>query len=88
MSPDAVPMAWLRLRSGSLWPAVLAHGVYDSLLGELWASGIEGDAVTPRLASEGGLMMPFVTAAMAAAVLWMDGRSRPAPVETRTDVTA
>ncbi|WP_049623316.1 CPBP family intramembrane glutamic endopeptidase [Frateuria defendens] len=32
----AVALAWLRLRSGSLWPAVLAHGVNNLLAVAAW----------------------------------------------------
>lgn len=32
----AVALAWLRLRSGSLWPAVVAHGVNNLLAVTVW----------------------------------------------------
>jgi len=32
----ALALAWLRLRSGSLWPAVLAHGVNNLLAVAVW----------------------------------------------------
>jgi membrane protease YdiL (CAAX protease family) len=35
----AAVLAWLRLRSGSLWPAVLAHGVNNLLALAAWFTG-------------------------------------------------
>jgi len=32
----AVALAWLRLRSGSLWPAIIAHGVNNLLAAAAW----------------------------------------------------
>jgi membrane protease YdiL (CAAX protease family) len=32
----AAALAWLRLRSGSLWPAVVAHGMNNLLVVVAW----------------------------------------------------
>ncbi|QAY75842.1 CPBP family intramembrane glutamic endopeptidase [Sphingosinicella sp. BN140058] len=53
-------MAWLRLRSGSVWPCVLAHGAHNSFAQEMWPSAVVPDALTPWLVGEFGALTPLV----------------------------
>ena len=57
--PLCVFMAWLRLRSGSVWPCVLAHGAHNSFVQEMWPSAVHPDAVTPWLVGEFGVLTPI-----------------------------
>ena len=75
--PLTVLMTWLRLRSGSLWPCVLAHAVHNAVIGEMFGSAIVPDAWTPWLVGEFGLLTP-ITAALAVGLLLWATRDRAA----------
>lgn len=60
--PLSVMMTWLRLRSESIWPCVLAHGAHNAFVGEMFASAMIPDASTPWLFGEFSLLMPVIAA--------------------------
>jgi hypothetical protein len=69
------PFAWLRLKSGSLWTAVLLHtthnifiqGVFDRLTGD--------NGITPYLTGEFGVGLA-ITSVVVAYVFWRMQRPR------------
>jgi membrane protease YdiL (CAAX protease family) len=58
---------WLVRRSGSLWPAVIIHGVYDGLTSLLWANGrftslllFDGDILWLKWVWKALILVPLV----------------------------
>jgi uncharacterized protein len=50
-----VCLTWLRLASGSVWPAVLFHGVSNTIIGGVFERATESGAATPYLTTEFGI---------------------------------
>lgn len=69
---------WLRLASGSVWPAVIAHSSHNVFYQGVFDAHFQGE-LEPYLAGEQGV---FSIVAYAAAVLWLwkSGRLARAPV--------
>lgn len=68
----SAPMAWLRLKSGSLWPAATfhaAHNVFIQRILDPMAARNEGDIT---MISEFGIVLAIV-AALVSAPFWWDG---------------
>ena len=63
------PMAWLRLRSGSLWPAALLHASHNLFIQGFFDSVTVDTGVTKYLLSEFGAVLA-VAAAIAGFVFW------------------
>ena len=71
-----VLFGWLRLRSGSLWPAVVAHGSLNAAAGMIMIVA----AVQPDLALAGPLgAAGWIVAAVVALVLALTGQFRRQP---------
>ena len=70
---DSVIMAWLRLRSASLWPAALFHASHNNFIQDVFTpmTGARG-AITPYAIDEFGFMLPLVVLVFAAWV-WRAG---------------
>ncbi len=58
-------IGWLRWRSGSIWPAILAHFVNNSLAVIATALGADGQDETPLLLAVGGILGTLSFAALA-----------------------
>lgn len=87
----SVVLAWLRLRSGSLWTAALAHGSHNIFIQAFFTPmTTPRGAITPWAIDEFGFVLPLVTVAFAiyfwrrrgeldtgheAAIASMDGRA-------------
>lgn len=69
-------LAWLRLRSGSLWPAVLLHTTHNAFIAELFTPLTTPTAATPWLLDEWGIGLP-VTTGIAAVLAWRAWRATP-----------
>ncbi len=65
--PAGVFFGWLRLASGSVWPAVLAHSVHNVFYQGIFGAWFAG-ALEPWLAGEAGA---FSLAAYGAVALWL-----------------
>jgi membrane protease YdiL (CAAX protease family) len=82
------PMAWLRLRTGSVWPAALLHASHNLFVLNVFAPlMVEGRARYP-LTGEGGLLLAGVGIALAT-VFWLlrnrvEDRGAPAPGAARS----
>ena len=70
----AVVMAWLRLRSGSLWPAALLHATHNALIQGVFDKSTVDTGPTPWITSEFGIGLAVV-ATVAGVYFW---RRRPA----------
>lgn len=60
--------AWLRLRSGSVWPAAILHGSHNLFI-QVWLTPITASSgrITPYAIDEFGFMVPLACMAMAIA---------------------
>jgi hypothetical protein len=63
------PFAWLTLKSGSLWPAVLLHALHNQLIMGILDKLTGKTAVTPYITGEYGVGLA-VTGLVAAYVFW------------------
>lgn len=64
-----VPLTWLRLRSGSLWPAVLLHAAHNAWV-QAFFNPITGDTgATAWMIGEFGIGLAVVTVCLAA-IFW------------------
>jgi membrane protease YdiL (CAAX protease family) len=52
--------AWLRLRSGSLWTAVILHGSWNAFIQSFFDKSTEPTALTPYVLGEFGIALPVV----------------------------
>jgi membrane protease YdiL (CAAX protease family) len=55
-------LSWLRLVSGSVWPAVVFHGTHNSIILGIFDRLTEPEAVTQYVTSEFGIGMSVVSA--------------------------
>jgi membrane protease YdiL (CAAX protease family) len=60
----SVTVAWLRLRSGSLWTAALYHGVHNLTIQELFDGSTIDTGLTKWITTEFGIGLTFATVAM------------------------
>lgn len=74
-------LAWLRVRSGSVWPAVIAHAAHNAVLfGILRHSFDDASPAAPWLRGEFGLLLAVIALAVGGLCLW-----RPPAATTRRD---
>jgi uncharacterized protein len=71
------PMAWLRLRSGSLWPAALLHASHNLFIQGFFDRVTVDTGVTKYLLSEFGAVLA-VAAAITGWLIWRLDRTHPA----------
>jgi uncharacterized protein len=71
------PMAWLRLRSGSLWPAALLHASHNLFIQGFFDIVTVDTGVTKYLLSEFGAVLAL-TAAITGWLFWRLDRKHPA----------
>ncbi len=51
----ATMLAWFRLRSGSIWPAVLYHAVHNTLIDSVFPQVTRANNLTPYIGTEFGI---------------------------------
>ncbi|GLQ97816.1 CPBP family intramembrane glutamic endopeptidase [Dyella mobilis] len=70
--------AWLRLRSGSVWPAAILHGSHNVFI-QLWLTPMTGAQghITPYAIDEFGFMLPLA-GIVVGIVFWSKRRQLPA----------
>jgi len=71
------PMAWLRLRSGSVWPAVLLHASHNLFIQGFFDTVTVDTGVTKYLLSEFGAVLALA-AAVTGVIFWRLDRQQPA----------
>lgn len=64
-----VPYVWLRMDSGSLWPAVVLHTIHNTLIYGLFEPLTLNSELTAYAQGEQGFTL-LVTLAVVAAVFW------------------
>ncbi|MDP9766572.1 CPBP family intramembrane glutamic endopeptidase [Deinococcus enclensis] len=69
-------LAWLRLRSGSVWPAVVLHASHNAFIQTLLNPLTVPNPVTPYVTGEFGLGLAVVTALLAW-LAWSDRKNLP-----------
>ena len=69
----SVTVAWLRLRSGSLWPAALYHGAHNLTIQGIFDGSTIDTGWTKWITTEFGIGLTFATVAMS---LYFWGRRR------------
>lgn len=72
----ATMLAWFRLRSGSIWPAVLFHAIHNTLIDSVFPNATIETATTPYIGTEFGIGL-----ALAGVVLFLIFWSQRAAVE-------
>lgn len=83
--PAGVVMGWLRLRTGSVWPAVVAHGSLNAIAGVALLAGDAADPPNELLAGITGVVGWLLLAIIGAALLRFSPVRPPqpaGPVET------
>ena len=70
------PMAWLRLRSGSVWPAVLLHASHNLFIQGFFDTVTVDTGVTKYLLSEFGAVLALA-AAITGVIFWRLDRGHP-----------
>jgi membrane protease YdiL (CAAX protease family) len=81
------PLAWLRLRAASLWPAALMHAAHNALIQSWFDPVTVPTAVSPYLTGEFGLALALVGVAFVAR-FWHVGVPRPAAATGSPAATA
>jgi uncharacterized protein len=69
-----IVLAWLRLRSGSIWPSVIAHSTHNSIVQAFFDRILTPTALNGYLAGEFGI---FLMAAIGLVAAWCWPRLRP-----------
>ena len=77
-----VLIGWLRLRTGSVWPAVFAHGAFNAAAGFLFLVAVDGSSADPAALGPLGWVAWIVMAAVIA-VLALTGQFRVQPALQR-----
>ncbi len=77
-----VLIGWLRLRTGSVWPAVFAHGAFNAAAGFLFLVAVDGPSADPVALGPLGWVAWVVMAAVIA-VLALTGQFRIQPALQR-----
>jgi membrane protease YdiL (CAAX protease family) len=76
-------LGWLRLRSGSVWPPVLAHSANN--VGIMWLGDlVMGDAVTIQYIADEGIIHLLAYVAIATAILLRANSAQPVQPSTST----
>lgn len=70
------PLAWLRLKSGSVWPAALLHASHNLFIQGFFDTVTVDNGITKYLLSEFGAVLA-ITAAITGFLFWKADRSRP-----------
>jgi membrane protease YdiL (CAAX protease family) len=78
------PMAWLRLRSGSLWSPVLLHASHNLFLGSVFTPLTTETDVTAYIVGEFGIGLALLLV-LAAWVFWRRRGELPADVSATTE---
>jgi membrane protease YdiL (CAAX protease family) len=73
LAPVSAMMAWLRLKSGSLWPAALAHAAHNAFILDLFGPAMIPGRLTPWLVAEFGAITPVAALAVVGLLLWTAG---------------
>jgi len=68
------PLAWLRLRSGSLWTAAILHGTHNILVQEILDPLTVDTGPTEWLIGEFGCVIPLAWVGVAIVVWFIDRR--------------
>jgi uncharacterized protein len=68
-----VLFTWLRLRSGSFWPAAIAHATHNTVIQIMFGLAMIYNGVTPWLVGEFGLLTPVALGAAALALVHWGG---------------
>lgn len=71
----SVVAAWLRLDSGSLWPAVMLHASHNLFVQSVFGGVTADTGHTAYFAGEFGAVLPVMIAVVAALVIWRRGTS-------------
>jgi CAAX protease family protein len=71
----AVMMAWMRLRSGSLWPAALYHGVHNLVIQGIFDGSTIDTGLTRWITTEFGIGPTIASVAMGIYLLAQAGRA-------------
>ena len=74
--PVSVILAWLRLRSASLWPAALAHAAHNAFILDLFGPAVVPTPATPWLVAEFGAITPLAAFAVMVLLLRLGGVPR------------
>ena len=77
--PNPLIIGWTRLHTGSVWPAVLAHGAFNASAGMGALFLAAGEAPPPTVAGPIGVAM-WLVCAVVIAVMVACGAFRPAAV--------
>jgi uncharacterized protein len=67
----SVPLAWLRLKSGSLWTGVIFHASHNLFILDLWNPLTQDTGITRYISSEFGVAM-VITSFFVAWFFWKD----------------
>lgn len=70
LAPLSVLMAWLRLKSGSVWPAVVAHAAHNVFIQALFPSSVLPGQSAPWLVGEFGALTPIAAATVVGVLIW------------------
>jgi membrane protease YdiL (CAAX protease family) len=73
---DSFIMAWLTLRSNSLWPAAIFHGSHNLFIQSIFTPLTRDTGLTKYIIDEFGVGL-VVTIAIAALVIWRNSRAYP-----------
>ena len=74
------PLAWLRLRSGSVWPAVILHASHNLFIQGFFDTVTVDTGVTKYLLSEFGAVLALA-AAVIGVLFWRLDRKHPVPAD-------
>lgn len=80
-----IVLAWLRLRSGSVWPCVVFHGTHNSIVQAYFDRLITPTAINGYLAGEFGLLLTITIGLVAA---WCWPRLQPSAATVPSNITA
>jgi membrane protease YdiL (CAAX protease family) len=72
----SIPFAWLRLKSGSLWTAVLLHSTHNIFIQGVFHRLTVNTAITPYITGEFGSGLALTTV-IVAYVFWRMQREKP-----------
>jgi membrane protease YdiL (CAAX protease family) len=78
---DSVIMAWLRLRSGSLWAAAIFHASHNNFIQDFFTPATSAHGwITPYAIDEFGFALPAVVLVLAV-VFWRWAKNVEQPAE-------
>lgn len=74
----SVLLTWLRLKSNSVWPAAISHATHNTFIQIMFGLAMNGNARTPWLVGEFGILTPIAFGLLAALLLRWGGVPRTA----------